>query len=296
MRHRFALVLLSALALVAVACGSETARTTTGPRTAELAETTIEACVIDQGTTAPAEADGGEIKTLKAGTLTVGSDTAFPPFESISDGVAVGFDIDLIKEIAKRLDPPLKVEVQSAAFDTIFTSLAARKFDVVLSAVTIKDDRKKTVDFSDPYFKADQSLSVRDGDAGTIKGVDDLMGKVVGVQSGTTGEDCAKNALKAKAKVKDVRSYDTAPDAFTDLAAGRVEAVVVDLPTAQQIVEQRTGIRVVQVIRTKEEYGIAVSKENPNLRVAINEALTDITEDGTYRRIFVKWFKSEPPE
>jgi ABC-type amino acid transport substrate-binding protein len=295
MRHRFGFVLLTTVAVAAAACGKETSTTATESRTAELGETTLDACVIDQGTTAPAKADGGDFKTLKAGTLTVGSDTAFPPFESIENGVAVGFDVDLIKEIAKRLNPPLNVEVQSAVFDTIFTSLAAGKFDVVLSAVTIKEDRKKTVDFTDPYFTSDLSLSVRDEDAGSIEGVDDLSGKTVGVQAGTTSEDCAKNALQQEGKVKDVRAYDTIPDAFTDLSARRVEAVIIDLPTAQQIVEQRTGIRVVQVIRTKEEYGIAVSKDNPNLRVAIDEALKDVKGDGTYRRIFVKWFKSEPP-
>jgi ABC-type amino acid transport substrate-binding protein len=166
----------------------------------------------------------------------------------------------------------------------------------VISAVTIKEERKQTVDFTDPYFKADQSLSVRAADAETIADVDDLEGKVVGVQSATTGEDCAKNALKAKNKISDVRSYDTAPDAFTDLSARRVDAVLVDLPTAKQIVEDREGIRVVQVIRTAEEYGIAVSKENPALREAINTALGEIREDGTYRRLFMKWLKTEPPE
>jgi polar amino acid transport system substrate-binding protein len=295
MRHRFGFVLIATMLAIAAACGKESTETTTGAGKAELGDTTLDACVINQGTTAPAQGNGGAFTTLKPGRLLVGSDTAFPPFESIENGVAVGFDVDLIKEIAKRLDPPLNVEVQTAVFDTIFTSLAAKKFDVVLSAVTIKEDRKKTVDFTDPYFKSDLSLSVRESDAGSIKGVEDLTGKTVGVQAGTTSEDCAKNALQKAGKLKDVRAYDTIPDAFTDLSAGRVDGVIIDLPTAQQIVEQRTGIRVVQVIRTKEEYGIAVGKDNPNLRVAINDALKKVKDDGTYRRIFVKWFKTEPP-
>lgn len=293
MRRGAAFILFTLLALGAAACGEEAAGPTVG--SGPIGETTLDACVIDQGETAPAEATGGEFETLQEGKLIVGSDTAFPPFESIENGEAVGFDIDLINEVAERIGP-LEVEVQSAAFDTIFTALAARRFDVVISAVTIKEDRKQTVDFTDPYFSADQSLSVRSGDAGTITGVDDLSGRVVGVQAGTTGEDCARNALQANDRVSDVRSYDTAPDAFTDLSAGRVDAVLVDLPTARQIVEQRTGIQVVQAIRTQEEYGIAVSKETPDLRVAINGALAEIREDGTYRRLFVKWFETEPPE
>ena len=293
MRIRIALASLACLTLLVSACGTETATDVSG-EAVEMTETTLNECVIDQGTTAAAEPTGAAPKTLKTGILTIGSDTAFPPFESIEGGKTVGFDVDLITEIAKRLE--LEAEVQTAAFDTIFTSLAAGKFDAVISAVTIKEDRKKTVDFTDPYFAADQSLSVRSEDAESITGVDDLADKIVGVQSGTTGEECAKNALKAKKKAKDVRSFDTAPDAFTDLAAGRVDAVIVDLPVAKQIVEQREGAAVVQAIRTKEEYAIAVSKENPDLRVAINDQLTAIRDDGTYDTIYQKWFKTEPPE
>jgi ABC-type amino acid transport substrate-binding protein len=292
MRHRATFAILIAVTLALTACGSESE---TPGAAAELSETTIQKCVINQGTTAPAEANDGDIEILEDGRLLVGSDTAFPPFEAIEEGEAVGFDVDLIKEVAKRIGP-LEVEVQSAAFDTIFTSLAARKFDVVISAVTIKEDRKQTVDFTDPYFDADQSITVRDDDADTIDGVEALSGKTIGVQGTTTGEDCAKNALKAEGKIAEYRSYETAPDAFTDLSAGRVDAVLVDLPTAKQIVDQRSGIRVVQVIRTQEEYGIAVGKHSPNLRVAINGALEDIQEDGTFRRLFVKWLKTEPPE
>ncbi len=294
MRYRVALVLLAAVALLTSACGQEEAEKPSG-NGAQLGETTIEACVTNQGTIDPAKADGGKIETNAPGKLIVGSDTAFPPFESIENGQAVGFDVDLIKEVAKRISN-LEVEVQTAAFDTIFTSLAARKFDVVVSAVTIKEERKRTVDFSDPYFTSDLSLSVRSADAGEIKGVDDLSGQTLGVQAATTSEDCAKSALKAKGKIADIRAYDTIPDAFTDLSAGRVAAVLIDLPTAKQITGQRTGISVVQVIRTQEDYGIAVGKHAPNLRVAINDALKKIKDDGTYAQLFVKWFKTQPPE
>lgn len=293
MKHRSALVLFAACALLFAACGEETGGQAGGGLV--LGETTIDACVIDKGTTPPAPGDGGGFKTLKPGKLVVGSDTAFPPFESIDNGKAIGFDIDLITEVAQRIGD-LDVEVQSAAFDTIFTSLASKKFDVVISAVTIKEDRKKTVDFTAPYFTSDLSLSVRTEDADQIKGVDDLSGKTIGVQAATTSEDCAKSALKEEGKVAEIRAYDTIPDAFTDLAAGRVVGVIIDLPTAQKIADERTGISVVQVIRTKEEYGIAVAKDNPNLRVAINEALKEIKDQGTYRELFVRWFKTEPPE
>jgi ABC-type amino acid transport substrate-binding protein len=292
MRCRPMLLLLACLALVAAACGQET-NNDAAPTSSALGETTLQKCVNDPGDTPPAAPKGAPLKTIKSGVLTVGSDTAFPPFESIEGGKAVGFDVDLINEIGKRIGIP-NVEVQTAVFDTIFTALAADKYDVVVSAVTIRADRKKTVDFSDPYYKADLSLSVTDENAGTIRGVEDLDGKVVGVQSGTTSESCAKSVLKPK--VKDIRSYDTIPDAFTDLAAGRVDAVFIDYPTAKQILETRTGAQVVQIVKTDEDYGIAVAKTNPDLRVAINEALGGMKDDGTYARIFKKWFKTEPPE
>jgi ABC-type amino acid transport substrate-binding protein len=292
MGRRTAFVLLAIFALGAGSCANNVPDARSGA--GDLTETTLTECVIDQGAIAAAEPTGEEVTTLQEGKLIVGSDTSFPPFESIEDGKAVGFDIDLITEVAERVGGR-QVEVQTSAFDTIFTSLAAKKFDVVISAVTIREDRKQTVDFTDPYFKADLSLTVRSQDAGDISGVEDLDGKTVGVQATTTSEDCAKNALEAKGQVAEVRAYETIPDAFTDLSAGRVGGVMIDLPTAQQIVEDRSGIEVVQVIKTEEEYGIAVSKENPDLRVAINAALSDIRDDGTYRRLFVKWFKTEPP-
>jgi polar amino acid transport system substrate-binding protein len=293
MRHRIAFVLLASISLLAAACGKE-AEKTSGEKS-ELSETSIPACVTNQGTIAPAAANGGPIELLNQGKLIVGSDTAFPPFESIENGKAVGFDVDLITEIGKRIGN-LQVEVQTAVFDTIFTSLAAKKFDVVVSAVTIKEERKRTVDFSDPYYTSDLSLSVRAGNQEKFATVDDLQGQTIGVQAATTSEECAKTALKAKGKIADIRAYDTIPDAFTDLAAGRVAAVLIDLPTARKIAEDRTGIDVVQVIRTQEDYGIAVGKHAPNLRVAINDALKKMKDDGTYARLFVKWFKTQPPE
>ena len=280
------------VAMLLASCAKENDSTSASPAaSASLNETTIGKCVNDKGDTPPAKATGTDFTTIAPGVLRVGSDTAFPPFESIEQGKPVGFDVDLITEIAKRLK--LRADVQTAVFDTIFTALAAKKYDAVISGVTIRVDRKKTVDFTDSYFLSDQSLAVKDGSP--ITGIDDLKGKVVGVQSGTTGETCAKTALKAAGKAKDVRSYDTAPDAFTDLAAGRIDAVLNDLPTSKAIVEQRSGVKIVQVVKTSEDYGIAVAKSNPNLRVAIDNALKAMKGDGSYRRLYVKWFKTEPP-
>ena len=287
--------IVAAVAAIALIGCAKSATTTSSPgASASTSEITLPKCVNDAGSTPPAPATGSSYKLLTPGRLVVGSDTAFPPFESIKGAKAEGFDVDLIDEIGKRLGN-LQVQIQTAVFDTIFTALASGRFDVVVSAVTIKADRKKTVDFTDPYFKADLSLSVRAADAATVHGVDDIKGKILGTQSGTTSEDCSKAELKAKGRIKDLRSYDTAVAAFDDLAAQRVDAVLIDLPTAQTIAAQRPAVRIVQVVKTNENYGIAVSKKNPNLREAINMALKSMRDDGTYRRLYMKWFKTEPP-
>ena len=250
-------------------------------------------CVISQGTVPPSSANSTSFTTLKKGVLAVSSNTTYPPFESIENGRPVGFDIALITEIARRLG--LTPEITSSPFETIFASLTSHKADVVISAVTISEDRKQNVDFTDPYLDADQSLTVRAADATRIRDVDRLGGKVVGVQSGTTGESCARNALRAKGKVREVRSYQDAPPAFDDLLAGRVQGVVNDLPTSRRIVQQKPGLAIVEILRTDEQYGIAVAKDNPNLREAINRQLAAIRKDGTYRRIYRQWLGTEPP-
>ncbi len=140
------------------------------------------------------ETEGKAYKTLKEGVLTVGSDVAFPPFESKDEKTQeiVGFDVDLATEVAKRMG--LQVEFVPANFDSIIPALKAGKFDCVISAMTITEEREKQVDFSDPYIDSNQSLAVKKGS--TIKSSKDLKDKIVGVQRGTTGELKAKELQK----------------------------------------------------------------------------------------------------
>lgn len=283
------------LALVASACGkTENIEKPGTGSPAAIPETTFDKCVINQGTQVVRPSTGATFATKKTGELLVGSDTTYPPFESIEGGKVVGFDVDLMNEVGKRLS--VTVKFQTADFKTIFTALAAHKFDVVASAVTIKEERKRTIDFTDSYFNADQSLAVDTSKQSAIVTIQDLKGKTVGAQDGTTGLDCA-NAMKDDGVIATVRSYKDIPTAFSDMSAGRIDAIVNDLPTSKRIVEQRGGtLKIVQIIRTKEAYGIAVPKDNPNLREAINKALADMKKDGAYRTIFVKWFQTEPPQ
>ncbi len=227
------------------------------------------------------------LETVREGTLTVGSDIPFPPFEQGRGPDYEGFDIDLIREIANRLE--LELRVQDTPFDTIFRDLGQGKFDVVASATTITPERERAVDFANPYYLAEQAILAEQG-AG-IAGVEGLAGKTVGAQKGTTGADYANDETDAKT----VRTYGEADDAYNALQAGQVDAVIIDLPAAQQAAADKNGLEVVTSVETGEEYGFALQEEADSLRKAVNEALTEIKQDGTYEEIYREYFDKKPP-
>jgi len=293
---RLAIAFVALLGVVTVACAKSNT-TSTQPTASPTPTTSIGQCVNNAGAQEPAAPKGVDFKTQlkQAGTLNIGSDNAYPPFESIPTGqkVPVGFDVDLYTEIAKRLG--LTAKSTTTSFDGLFTSsLPTGTFDLGISAITIKETRKRTVDFTTPYFVANLSLAVDPSKNPTIKTIDDLTGQTVGVQSGTTSEDCAK-ALKVQGKLKDVKSYDTSTLSFDDLVAGRVAAVINDTPASVGIIATRTTIKITQIIETNEKYGFAISKNKPDLRVAVDNALKAMMTDGTYATIYKTWFKTEPP-
>ncbi|MGH2818738.1 MAG: basic amino acid ABC transporter substrate-binding protein [Actinomycetota bacterium] len=235
--------------------------------------------------------EGPQFETLEEGVLQIGSCLDFKPFEFVKGGDEKGFDVDLSEEIASRLG--LEVEWITANFDTIFTAVAAGQFDMVAAASTITEERLQTVDFSDPYFNARQGFSVNTNETPDIQSTDDLQeGDVVGVQKGTTGKDWADENL-APQGVK-IKTFDTAPDAFTDLEASNIVGVVNDEGSSLAEVEERPGLEVVEAIDTDEHYGFAFAKENPELTAAVNETLAEIISDGTYEQIFKEWFPDLP--
>jgi ABC-type amino acid transport substrate-binding protein len=242
-------------------------------------------CGGDDESSTPAQ---GEFSTINEGTLTVGSDIPYPPFEFGREPDYEGFDVDILNEIGKRLE--LDVRFRKTPFDPIFRNLAQDRFDLVASAATITPERQRTVDFSVPYFPADQSLMIKKGS--DIKTTDDLAGKVVGAQLGTTGADYAKDKTEAET----VRTYDLIDDAFKALQAGQIEAVLNDFPVSKYAERSKPDLQVVQTIPTGEEYGIGVSKSNPELRRAVNDALNEMKDDGTYTEIYKKWFEEDPPD
>lgn len=224
--------------------------------------------------------------------ITVASDIAYPPFEFEKDGEPVGFDIDLLDEIGKRAG--FTPEYQNVTFDGIINGLRNNQYDLAISAMTITPERQERIDFSDPYFNADQSLLVpSDSDIGAVEEIGDAT---VGVQIGTTGEIKA-NEFEEKGDITgEVRTFDTIEDAFAALNNGQIDAIINDLPVSQDEASSSDGeLEIVQVIPTGEQYGIAFPKDS-DLRQDVNKALQEIKEDGTYEEIYKKWIGRAPEE
>jgi polar amino acid transport system substrate-binding protein len=240
----------------------------------------------DGDATTETSIDTADLGLIEEGTLIVGSDIPFPPFEMGDPPDYEGFDIDLINEIAERLD--LETQIEDAPFDLLLQG-GGGQFDLAIAATTITPARENRVDFSDPYFLAEQSLLVRtDGD---VQSAEDLSGKTVGAQDGTTGETYANDETDAA----EVRPFPEIDDAYNALEVGQVDAVVNDLPSTQDAAEQKEGLEVVETFVTDELYGIIIPEGSNALREAVNQALAEIKDDGTLDELYQEWFQQDAP-
>lgn len=217
--------------------------------------------------------------------LKVGSDCTYPPFEFVeTDGNKItGFSVDLIAAVADEMGMGTKIE--NTSWDGIIPGLINGNYECIISSMTITDERKKAVNFSDPYFVANQAIVVKK-DNKDIKKASDLSGKRVSVQISTTGDDAAV-AIKG---VKGPDRFQTTPDALLALMNGNDEAAIVDEPLALYFIKQYPALKIANSDFDKEYYGIAVSKKNPALLKEINKALKDLKSSGRYDDIVQKWF------
>ena len=289
----------TAVVCVLASCQGEPSPTVATPPNPTTAPASVLApCAVSQGTPAPASppaSSEGNYRNAVAGVLSVGSITnpADPPFETVSNGTAVGFDVDLIAEIARRLG--LEPEIVGETPSTLLTDVARGKTDVAISALDIIPAREAVVDFTDPYFTDDLGLTVGVGQARHFGGIQTLAGKTVGVAAGSFGQTCAEGLAAEPGKSFTIKPYTNISQAFTDLADGKIDEVLTDLPTSQRLVQAIDGLQMVDVYLTGDDYGIAVAKSNPNLRVDIDRILADMVSDGTYKLIYEKWFQVPPP-
>ena len=225
-------------------------------------------------------------KESAGGTLVVGTNAAFPPFEYVGDdGQPDGFDIALIKAIGEKNG--MEVQINDMEFDSLVSSIG-NKIDVAIAGMTVTEERKKTVDFSDSYYEAVQDVLVPKGSA--IATADDLKGKKIGVQLGTTGEFIADEIEGAE-----VSAYNKAVDAVNDLNNGRVDCVIVDKNPAEvfgaQFADKLDVLPGTNFDFEPEFYAIALPKGNTELAEKINSALKALKEDGTYDSLVKKYIE-----
>jgi polar amino acid transport system substrate-binding protein len=241
---------------------------------------------------APAPAPAAAPAPPPAKVYTVGTDAAYAPFELQNErGEIVGFSVDLLNAVAAR--GGFEVKFVNTPWEGIFNSLQQGDRDLLISSITITDERKQTMDFSNPYFDAQQLIAVR-GDS-KVQKFDDLKMLKVGVQTGTTGDEVVTQLLgKTSTSIK---RFESTPLALKELEAGGVDAVVADNGVVVNYVANNPGGSFRTVSDTAfapEQYGIAVKKGNTELLDKINKGLAAIRADGTYDQIYAKHFGAAP--
>ncbi|SNX57511.1 polar amino acid transport system substrate-binding protein [Streptomyces sp. TLI_55] len=268
-------------------------KTILGRRTRILAATTATAGLLlvagcssdDDGGSGTKTAAGG-VELVKAGQLTTCTHLPYPPFQSEIDGKVQGFDVSLIDLVADDLG--VKQEILDTPFENFKTGafLNSGACDLAAAGMTITEERKKNVDFSDPYFDATQALLV-DKDSGITSLADAKAKKVkLGAQAQTTGEDYAKK------QGFDPVSFESSDAVLNGMRSGQVKAVIIDYPVVQGWLKDKANsdaFKVAEQLNTGEQYGFTVKKGNTKLLAAINKALADAKADGTYKKLYEKW-------
>lgn len=223
---------------------------------------------------------------VQEGSLTVCSDIPYEPFEVIdAEGRPTGFDLDLLTEIASIEE--LELEVLDRPFDGIFDDLEAGVCDVVASAVTITGEREREMDFSDPYFDADQSLLVRAMDPSTFPTLESLSSTRIGVQNGTTGEAYANEHAPPGTEVV---TFGDPEEMFAALTAGEISAILQDFPVNAYRATEDSMYAVSETFPTGERYGFAVRQGNDTVRGLLNDGLRAMRADGRFDEIFADYF------
>lgn len=221
-------------------------------------------------------------------TLVVAMEATFPPFEMTNDkGEIIGFDVDLMKAIAA--EEGLLVRFKDTAFDSLIPALQSGQIDVVASGMSITPERKLEVLFSDPYIEAGLAIAVS-AENKTIRSVEDLKGKVIAVQQGSTGA-LEADRLKAAGIVKQVKNYPSVSVVMMELLNGGADAAINDKPVTEAYVAKRAGVlRLLPDVLKSDSYGFAVESSRVELMEQINRGLKTVIENGTYEQLSIKYF------
>ncbi|MCL2805388.1 MAG: ABC transporter substrate-binding protein [Treponema sp.] len=226
--------------------------------------------------------------TVEEGVLTMVTNAEFPPYEFWDDSKIVGIDAEIAAAIAENLGLTLRID--DIAFDAIIPSVTGGRADMGMAGMTVTDERKKNVNFSESYAKGVQVIIVRDGSV--ITSNEDLFAEGanfnIGVQESTTGDLYATEELADEGLATMFR-YRRGVDAVQDLVNGRIDCVIIDNEPAKAFVAMYSGLKILETAYAEEDYAIAFSKKNPALRDAVNKALAELIADGTVQSIIDKY-------
>ncbi|MBQ2626343.1 MAG: amino acid ABC transporter substrate-binding protein [Eubacterium sp.] len=277
------------MALSLAACGgsSDSAATSAASSAASAASEaavseTAESAAAESTAADSAEAADADMVLVEEGKLHMATNAAFPPYEmTTDDGGFEGIDIEVATAIAEKLG--LELVVDNMDFSSVITAVQGGKSDIAMAGMTVNEERKQNVDFTDTYANAVQVIIVtEDSDIATV---DDLDGKMIGVQQGTTGHIYCEDDYGAD----HVTAYDTGATATQALLTGKVDAVVIDSEPAKAYVAENDGLKILDTEYANEEYAIGIGKENAGLYNAVNDALKELIDDGTVQSIVDKY-------
>ncbi|WP_410771728.1 transporter substrate-binding domain-containing protein [Fontibacillus sp. BL9] len=279
------LTLIAAFTLVLSACGANNGGNATGNGNA--------AGTADNDQ-AQNQAGSNLLEQIKGkGKITIGLMGTYAPYNFVNENNEVdGYDADLSKEIAKRIG--VEANFVTGEFSGLIEGLQKGKYDALVSQVTITDDRKKSIDFSDPYVKNDVSIIVKDNND-SIQSVDDFKGKKVGVALGTNDEAYLRDEVLPKVGDFEIVTYNDNLNALMDLNNGRIDATINNVFALKPLIEKNNlKLKTVGEPLKSDFAGVAMPKNSPELQEAVNKALQEIKDDGTLKTLYNKWFDVDP--
>lgn len=280
-----ALTMAALMAASMTACGGAKTETTAAADTTA-ADTTAAESKAEDTTAAESKEETSAAAEATGGKLIMVTNAEFPPYEFHEGGDIVGIDADIARAIAGELG--MELEIEDIAFDSIIPELTSGKADFAMAGMTVDEKRKQSVDFSETYAKASQMIIVKNDSA--IATPDDLKGKIVGVQQGTTGDLYVSDLTEEGTTVE---RYNKGFEAVQALSQGKIDAVVIDGEPAKVFVAQSEGLKLLDEAFTDEEYAIAVKKGNTELLDKINGALKTLSESGKLDEIVAKYITAE---
>lgn len=286
MKKALSLMTAAALVLSLAACGS-TASSAASSEAASPEATSSDAASSDAASSeAASETETAELSTVEPGKLIMSTNAAFPPYEMTTDsGEFEGIDIETAQAIADKLG--LELQIDDMDFDAALLAVQQGKADMVMAGVTVTDERQNVMDFTDSYATGIQSIIVKEDS--DIASVDDLAGKKIGTQRGTTGYLYCSDDFGDE----NVVAYDNGLTAVQMLNNGQVDCVVIDNAPAKEFIAANPGLKLLDTAYVEESYAIGVGKGNTELKDAINTALEELKADGTLQAIVDKYITAE---